>query len=251
MTRSTNRRLDLETLPLRAGDSVHELGSTLIIAPHPDDESLGCGGLIALLARAKLPVRIAVVSDGSASHPGSSEYPPRELGELREAETLSAVGCLGLEPGQVTFLRMRDTLVPSPESPDFPDAVDSLRSVIEQVTPDTILLPWRRDPHSDHRATWHICMHATCAVDPRPRMIEYPVWIWDLGVPSDTPAEGEMTGWRLDVSGVLEQKRSAIDAHRSQTTGLIHDDPNGFRLQPTMLARFQQPYEIYLEPLHE
>ena len=251
MTSSTDRRLDLEALPLRARDSVHELGSTLIIAPHPDDESLGCGGLIALLARAKLPVRIVVVSDGSASHPGSREYPPDELSELRESETISAVGCLGLEPGQVTFMRMADTLVPSPDSSDFSVAVEALRSVIEQATPDTILLPWRRDPHGDHRATWHICMHAMCAVDSRPRMIEYPVWIWDLGVPSDAPAEGEMTGWRLDVSSVLEQKRSAIDAHQSQTTSLIHDDPDGFRLQPTMLARFRQPYEIYLEPLHE
>jgi LmbE family N-acetylglucosaminyl deacetylase len=251
MTKSTDRRLNLETQPLRDADSVHELGSTLIIAPHPDDESLGCGGLIALLAQAKQPVHIAVMSDGSASHPASRAYPPDDLRRLRESETICAARYLGLEPEQVTFLRMRDTLVPSPESSDIADAVDSLRSVIDRVTPDTILLPWRRDPHSDHQATWHICMHAVRPFKPRPRTIEYPVWIWDLGVSSDAPAAGEMIGWRLDVSHVLEQKRAAIHAHQSQTTGLIDDDPSGFRLQSTMLERFQQPHETYLEPVHE
>jgi LmbE family N-acetylglucosaminyl deacetylase len=251
MTRSTERRLNLETLPLQPGESVRELGSTLVIAPHPDDESIGCGGLIALLARANLPVRIAVVSDGSASHPRSNEYPPHELSELRKSETLIAARCLGLDPGAISFMRMKDTLVPLPDSPGFKDAVKAMRVEIDRMRPDTILLPWRRDPHSDHRATWHICMHAVCLADPRPRMIEYPVWIWDLGVPSDAPAEEEMAGWRLDVSSVLEQKLAAIDAHKSQTTGLIHDAPDGFRLPPAMLARFQQPYETYLEPLHE
>jgi len=251
MTNSTDRRLNLETLPLRDADSVHKLGSTLIIAPHPDDESLGCGGLIALLAQAKQPVHIAVISDGSASHPGSIAYPPDVLRRLRESETICAARLLGVEPCHVTFLRIKDTLVPHPGSNDFHDAVDAVRRLIDRVKPDTIVLPWRRDPHSDHRATWHTCMHAVRPVKSRPRTIEYPVWIWDLGVPSDAPAAGEMTGWRLDVSNVLEQKRAAIHAHRSQTTGLIHDDPDGFRLQPTMLERFQQPHEIYLEHVDE
>lgn len=53
-------------------------------------------------------------------------------------------------------------------------------------------------------------------------------------------------GLRLDVSQHLAAKAAAIAAHRSQTTDFIDDDPEGFRLAPDMIARFQGPYEVFL-----
>ncbi len=78
-------------------------------------------------------------------------------------------------------------------------------------------------------------------------MFEYPIWVWELGAPDDMPRAGEAYAWRLDIADALPRKRTAIAAHRSQTTGLIDDDPEGFRLTERELRHFHRPYEVYLE----
>ncbi|WP_262895303.1 PIG-L family deacetylase [Hymenobacter lapidiphilus] len=62
-------------LPLQPAAYAATLGPTVVIAPHPDDESLGCGGLLALLARANVPVWCVLMSDGTMSHPNSAKFP--------------------------------------------------------------------------------------------------------------------------------------------------------------------------------
>src|SRR5687768_8056870 len=79
-----------ESLPLRPASTVMSFGPTLVVAPHPDDESLGCGGALALLGRAGLPVWLLFVSDGAGSHPGSRRYPAPALRVLRESEARAA-----------------------------------------------------------------------------------------------------------------------------------------------------------------
>ncbi|MGB3618189.1 MAG: PIG-L family deacetylase, partial [Catalinimonas sp.] len=108
-----------------------------------------------------------------------------------------------------------------------------------------VVLPWRRDPHGDHRATWHL-FRAAVTDGPAPHFFEYPIWVWDLGDPADHPGP-EVRGYRLDVSTVLARKRTAIRQHLSQLTDLIDDDPTGFRLQPKNLAHFDHPWELYYE----
>jgi LmbE family N-acetylglucosaminyl deacetylase len=56
----------------------------IVVAPHPDDESLGCGGLIVDACRQGLPGKVVIVSDGAGSHPNSKAYPPDRLTALRE-----------------------------------------------------------------------------------------------------------------------------------------------------------------------
>ena len=113
------------------------------------------------------------------------------------------------------------------------------------LAPRTIFLPWRSDPHPDHRATWQIMHTAIANLEQSPQLIEYPIWDWDPEQRGSIP--NQVTGWRLDISSVLELKLQAIAAYRSQTTDLIDDDPEGFRLQPEMLANFARPWEVYLE----
>jgi LmbE family N-acetylglucosaminyl deacetylase len=242
---------EMESLPLLESEHARDLGPTVVVAPHPDDESLGCGGLIALLRAAGVPVRIVVMSDGCGSHPNSRAYPPEALRALRESEAVAAVAELGVDDCSISFLRLPDTRVPHRGDPDFQSAVDSFRSLLlREPVPDALLLPWRRDPHADHRATWQIVQAALTDVDITPRVIEYPIWVWDWGKPGDAPQAGEVRGWRLDILPVLPQKLVAISRHRSQTTDLIHDDPDGFRLMPETLAHFHRPWEVFLEPVH-
>jgi LmbE family N-acetylglucosaminyl deacetylase len=88
-------------------------GRALILAPHPDDESLGCGGLIAAACEAGQPPIVVILTDGAGSHPHSRRFPPDILRATREAETLAALACLGLAANRAVFLRTHDTRAPS------------------------------------------------------------------------------------------------------------------------------------------
>ena len=232
--------------PLRSISSI-AADSALVVAPHPDDETLGCGGAIALLRAAACAVWVLVMSDGTLSHPRSVRYPAPRLRVLREKETLEALSILGISQTETSFFRFQDGSVPNSESSEFQEAVNRCHKFLQTLRPKTIFLPWRFDPHPDHRSTWELIRTAVVTLDYLPRMIEYPIWDWDATQRGDQLERGRFSGWRLDIGSVLEMKQDAIAAYRSQITDLIDDDPAGFRLTPEMLENFAYPWELYLE----
>ncbi len=238
---------DATLLPLRPPDALDRFGPTLIVAPHPDDESLGCGGLIALLRRRSVSVHVLFVTDGTLSHPNSRRYPAPALRALREAEATAALATLGVEAGHVTFLRLPDGSAPDRAAAGFDDAVERCRAPLTAIAPETVCLPWRRDPHPDHRAVSQIVRAAAWSACAAARLIEYPIWTWERAAPEDLPQPGEVCGWRLDIDAVAAQKQAAIACHASQVTRLIDDDPDGFWLSPEVLAHFAAPWEVFLE----
>jgi LmbE family N-acetylglucosaminyl deacetylase len=217
----------------------------LVVAPHPDDETLGCGGAIALLKSQGFTVRILVVSDGTKSHPNSVKYPAPILKNLRETETFKAMATLGIESPHITFLQLPDGAIP--ESGElFQATVNVCRAYLESVSPKIIFVPYRADPHPDHRATWQIIDTSLKQTVFASRIIEYPIWDWDLQQRGLLP-QNSHHAWRLDIKEVVKLKQIAIAAYHSQTTNLIDDDPTGFRLSEEMLKNFTQPWEVYLE----
>ncbi len=225
-----------ERHPLRPLASV--AGPVAVVAPHPDDESLACGGLLASLAAAGVPARVVVMTDGTGSHPNSQAYPPDRLRALREAETVAALAALGLRADAVHFLRLPDgRLARLGDATDA--AVASIASALDGAA--TVVAPWDGDPHPDHVATAALAEAACARLDPAPRRVAYPVWAWVRG--DLAPADG--TPWRLDVAAVRGRKRQAVAAHRSQTTALIDDDPEGFVLSPEVLAWFDRDWELF------
>jgi len=224
---------------------LRQFGSTVVIAPHPDDESLGCGGVIALLRQAGYPVQVIFVSDGSMSHPQSKQYPADRLRQLRETEALLALEILGVAPNAVQFMRLRDTQVPTPDQTGFADAVADLTRRFEAIAPETVLVPWRRDPHPDHRASWSLTQAAVERMVHKPTVVEYPIWLWELGTDDDQPRPGEVRARSFSIGSVADLKQQAIAAHRSQVTHLIDDDPTAFYLSPELLRYFQIPNEVF------
>jgi LmbE family N-acetylglucosaminyl deacetylase len=234
-------------LPLRSVEQ-DTIGSALVVAPHPDDETLGCGGVISLLRDLGQSVRVLVISGGTLSHPRSFKYPAAKLLALREAETLEALAILGVSSTETTFLRWQDGSIPTSESPDFQAAVAQCYGLLKMWMPETVFLPWRSDPHPDHRATWQLIRMALSDLKSSPRLIEYPIWDWDPDQRGNHSTNGQQfVAWRFDITSVRKKKLKAIAAYRSQTTNLIDDDPEGFRLTPTMLSNFTRPWEMYLE----
>jgi LmbE family N-acetylglucosaminyl deacetylase len=226
---------------------LRSLGTTLVIAPHPDDESLGCGGTIARLRRLNLPVYVLFVSDGTLSHPNSPSYPADRLRALRETEALAALQILGVPEENATFMRQKDRQVLMSDQPGFEETVHYVTRLLEHQKPDTILVPWRRDPHPDHRASWHLLAEAVTRVSNPPRVLEYLIWLWELGNEADMPRVEEVVGWRVAIDTVMDQRDQAIAAHRSQVTRLIDDDPTAFYLSPELLTHFARPRELFLE----
>lgn len=219
-------------------------GGLVVIAPHPDDESLGCGGLIAEARAEDRPTRVVIVTDGTGSHPGSASHPRDRLRSLREEEARSAVGALGLDPDQdLVFLRLPDRFAPS-DGPDADKAIEAIVGCVKEVGAEALFVTWRHDPHCDHQASYKIARGVQNRV-PHLRLFEYSVW--GSALPPAMPIEEAFDGFRIDIAADQARKRRAIAAHRSQTTDLIHDDPSAFRLSAEDLARFDLPYEVFFE----
>ena len=232
-----------ERLPLAGIEEIFGLGRTLILAPHSDDESLGCGGLIAASCRLRLAPLVVILTDGTGSHPASRKFPAPALRRLREREAAEALRQLGLDdPEAVVFLGLRDTAAPRCGA-EFDAVVDHLAPLAAGCT--TICAPWRHDPHCDHEAADR--MARAVAFRTGVRHLAYPVWGWTLAPNTRLPNQ-PVRGWRLDISAVTAEKQHAIAAHRSQHGGVIDDDPNGFQLPASMLAHFRRAYEVFLEP---
>lgn len=227
-------------------------GSALVLAPHPDDESLGCGGLIARCAAESRTVRVVVISDGAGSHQRSRAWPPSRLAAQRRQETRQAVATLGLDPlRDLLFLDLPDGAVPT-VGERFDRAVGVIRSFAAGSS--AIFASWRHDPHTDHTATFAIASAVAQRLGRGTRLFAYPVWglafahpIAGFPLPVEPGFATPASGVRLDVSRHLAAKRRAIAAHASQTTSLISDDPDGFRLPKEMMALVLRPYEMFLE----
>ena len=233
---------EIEKIPLAPENCVMGFGTTIIITPHADDESLGCGGVIALLRKFGLSVYILLMTDGTLSHPNSKEFPAEKLRELREQEIIEAAKNLGVDAENLIFCRYKDRNLPNQDSNDFELAVKIVSKIFDIIQPESIFVPWRRDPHPDHRAAFEITKKANVE---NSKIYEYPIWLKELGNDEDAPKIDEAMPFRINISSVLEQKLKAIYAHRSQISDLINDDPAGFRISSEMLNDFNVPYETF------
>jgi LmbE family N-acetylglucosaminyl deacetylase len=216
----------------------------VVVAPHPDDESLGCGGLIADACRQGVRGKVVIVSDGAGSHPNSKAYPPERLTDLREVEARQAGAELGLRPGEMLFLRLPDRFVPH-EGEAAEQAINVIADCVMETGAGSLFVSWRHDPHCDHEASYRIAREVQRRVG-NVKLFEYVVWGYTL--PSSTEVDPIRSGFRISIDHeAMEKKRRAIAAHRSQTTALINDDPGGFLFSQIDLAHFDRPYEFFLE----
>lgn len=226
---------------------VQDLGVSIVMAPHPDDETLGCGGTVALLRKLDFPVHFIFVSDGTMSHPNSKKFPGPKLRKLREKEAEKAVLTLGGKKECIEFLRIKDRSVPHADDAGFMEIVEKLSKTINDIKPDTIFVPWQNDPHPDHKATWKIVSEVRKHLEIKPRILQYPIWLWELGNPEDVTLIDRMRKFAVNIEETLPIKKQALNAHVSQVTRMIDDDPEGFMLSPEVIAHFDIPTEVFFE----
>jgi LmbE family N-acetylglucosaminyl deacetylase len=233
-------RISRSILPMFVRNTVlSSLGKVVVIAPHPDDETLGCGGLIRLLRERDQPVTIVFVSDGAGSHPHSYKYSEMKLGQLRAAEARAAAQVLGVPKRDLIFLGLRDRAVPHRGETGFAEAMAMIAKIFRQTAVDTVLSPSRHDAHCDHEASFELAVAAIARQGRAIRLLEYAIW-------SEEP-ESLDDMIVFDIAAVVDCKRAAIACHKSQLTRLIDDDPSGFLLPPALIARCTTSFEHYRE----
>jgi LmbE family N-acetylglucosaminyl deacetylase len=234
----------VSALPLTSWREIAGAKPFVVLSPHPDDESLGMGGLIALARRHHQDVSIVVMTDGSGSHPKSASYPREKLIALRRAEMEEASRILDVPSDRVLHLGLPDTAAPQ-GGPVFDMAATAISEIIERLNVATLFVTWGHDPHCDHEAA-ALLAEEVRRRHPTVRLWAYPVWGWHLP-PENTITAPPPSGYRVDVANVMAVKRDAIAAHASQMTNLIDDDPDGFRFNQTTLAPFLGQYEHFIE----
>lgn len=207
-----------------------------VLAPHPDDEVLGCGGIIRQVLRLGRGVNVWSITDGEASHPGSTELPPDTLAQVRTRESQCALRRLG--QGIVRYrLRIPDGTVRRHLSEIAPLLAPHLRPG------DTVIAPWRLDGHPDHEAVVRAGQQAAASC--QCRLFEIPIWGWHWV----QPCRGDFTTHRALVVSLTDADILAkARAIRAFCTQLYPDRATGRSaiLPDYVLVRFQRPYEVLL-----
>jgi LmbE family N-acetylglucosaminyl deacetylase len=246
-------------LRLRARDITENTArrSALIVAPHPDDETLACGGLIARKRAEGTPVSVAVVSDGSGSHT-SRVLTPHHLSELRRREWMQACGYLRVPDGNAFWLGLPDRKLESVQQ----EISAKLTDLLILLKPDEVYIPTSIDSHPDHRATHRAALMAVTASRLQCRVFEYPVWYWsraswiDPGTSRDVKLKQLLTrplmtlctsrSSYVRLGPFRSQKLTAVAAYRSQLVNITRE-PNWAVIEPRILARFVGQEELFVE----
>lgn len=215
----------------------------VVVAAHPDDESLGAGGLLATAAARGVPTTVVVATRGEASHPGSTSHTRQDLAQRRGAELLRALSHLA-PAAAVHLLGLPDGGVAAHET--------GLADVLARFVPTSpghadgtwVAAPWRSDGHPDHEAAGRAAASACAATGAR--LLEYPVWWWHWGSPADATLPGDALV-RLDLDeSAAAAKRRAVDEHASQVvplSGAPGDEPV---VPPGFREHFGRPFEVFV-----
>lgn len=209
------------------------IGRLVVLAAHPDDETLAAGGLIHAVASSGRPVVLVVATLGERSHPGSRTTSPAQLAAVREEEMNAAAEVLA--PGaRLELLRLPDGGLRAAGR-----ALDgALRSLL--APGDTVVVPWRHDGHPDHEALAEAAVRSVDGLEVM--LLEAPIWAWHWGTPEDAWPRAV----RFDLGGHdLEAKSRALLLHRSQTASLSQEAGDEALLSPTVLEHFAGGDELF------
>jgi LmbE family N-acetylglucosaminyl deacetylase len=198
-----------------------------VVAAHPDDETLGLGGMIAALTAAGVLVEVVLVSDGGAAYPTPSRLERSRLEHIRRFEFAKAAGILGVD--ETICLGLPDGEIAEHEA----WLAGQLGAILMQRPPGVwCAATWRGDGHPDHegvgRAAWSAARR-TAAV-----LLEYPIWMWHWALPDDSAVPWPRTRSVPLMQSDIQRKRDAAECFRSQ---LIPPDGHGPPVLPPFVLR--------------
>jgi LmbE family N-acetylglucosaminyl deacetylase len=221
----------LSTLPGSALAGLATVKSAVIVAAHPDDEVLGAGGLISMLAAGHARLRVIAVTDGERSPKGHAS--PASLARRRTAETTTALHALGARSPEVIRLGLPDSGLASVED----KLTETLAPLVADF--DLCLAPWDGDLHPDHEAAGRAVRRAG------PRSLYcFPIWMWHWATPDDPRVPWDRALRVPLPPRAVNRKRAAITSFASQ----LEDRGHGLGpvLTPGVIAHFTRAMEVLL-----
>ncbi|MEO8012639.1 MAG: PIG-L family deacetylase [Polaromonas sp.] len=208
----------------------------VVVAPHPDDEVIAFGGLLALLAARRSACHVIALTDGEASHPGSRNWPPGLLAKARIGESLAGLRQLGLPPHSQSRLSLPDGRLAA--------CGDRLaQRLAELLRPgDVVFSTWQLDGHPDHeaagQATARACSQVGC------RHWQAPVWMWHWARPGDARVPWSHMARLALPDNAVRQKTAALATHQTQ---LAPQDTGAPAVLPGFaLARMLRGFEYFM-----
>lgn len=179
----------LRPCPLPKVLALPENGKILVFAPHQDDETIGCGGTLALLRQKGCEIKVVFVTDG-----GGAGSLPEGAVAVRKKEAIAALAVLGI--GDIVFLDE-----PDGHFRNTPEFEQKIMAMLDQFQPDWLFMPSVLDYHRDHVAAGQAICACWRSWQGTARAFFYEIW-------SPLPAT-----WIVDISSVAELKRSALSRY--------------------------------------
>jgi N-acetylglucosamine malate deacetylase 1 len=205
---------------------------TIVFSPHQDDETLGCGGLIALKRSQGIPVQVVFLTNGDAytgGHDGG-------LAKVRQQEALDALAILGVPASEVIFWDYPDGQLRQISADQRAELITSVTQVLSSYDQAEVYVPHAYDRHDDHEVTYEIVRSAIEQLGRPHSIYQYPIWIFWKAPLLVRLSIKQLQGWRrLNIQSVLAQKQTAMAAHQSQMATL----PPGF------INRFLRSEELF------
>ena len=221
-------------------------GRIVIVAPHPDDEVLGCGGLVAMRMELGARVDIVFLTAGEGAHRGCCDAPEREVAAARQVLAIKALGVLGLGLENLHWLGMSDGEAPREGQDGFELAADRLASVISEVGPREVYCPHPKEVWPDHVAACELTLAAVAKAGLPCHIRFYLVWAWLNKGFWGLMRLGWRGCWRLDVRSVMDKKRRAIRIYTDETSPRCGKPWSGV-LPRDLMEAFEWPVELVFD----
>jgi LmbE family N-acetylglucosaminyl deacetylase len=211
--------------------------SAMVFSPHQDDETFGCGGMIALKREQGIPVVVAFLTDGQGSVGEDSEI-KNKIVQIRKQEAVTALSILGVESSEIYFLDKVDGTLPYLEALQRQQTIEEIAELLQKYKPGEVYVPHQKDCHRDHEATYTLVKEAIAVAQIEVELLEYAIWLfWRAPLFIMLKLQDIANAYRLSIAAVQDKKKRAIASYSSQYESL----PPGF------IKRFLGSYEIFFK----
>ncbi|BAY23484.1 LmbE family protein [Calothrix sp. NIES-2100] len=210
--------------------------SVMVFSPHQDDETFGCGGMIAWKREHGIPVIVTFLTDGQGS--GNSNHTQNQIIQIRKQEAVNALEILGVKPSEIYFLEKPDGTLPYLKDEERQQTIKQITELLKRYQPGEVYVPHRKDCHRDHEATYELVRDAIAQTEMKLDLLQYPIWLfWRAPLFILLKLPDIAAAYYISIASVQDKKNRAISAYSSQI----------YSLHPGFIQRFLSKHEIFFK----